>query len=58
MEKKKLVSYNFKKFMKACKDITTAQMNCSYDNASEEDKSLVKKTDKYEIVYIGGREDE
>ena len=58
MEKKKLVSYNFKKFMKVCRDITEAQMNCTYANPSEEDKSLVKKHSKYEIVYVGGREDE
>ena len=58
MEKKKLVSYNFKKFMKACRDIAKAQMNCTYANASEEDKALVEKSDKYEIVYVGGREDQ
>ena len=44
--------------MKACKDITTAQVNCSYANASKEDKSMRDTADKVEIIYVGGREDE
>ena len=58
MNKKKLISYNFKKFIKTCKAITIAQMNCAYANASEEDKSMRDTADKVELIYVGGREED
>ena len=54
--KNQLTTYSFKKFQKACKDITNAQINCTYANATKEDKALVKFAEKNDLTYVGGKE--
>jgi hypothetical protein len=54
--KNQLEIYNFKKFQKSCKDITNAQINCTYANATKKDKALVRFAGKNKLIYIGGKE--
>ena len=36
----------FIRFKRICNDITNAQINCTYGNATKEDKALVKFAEK------------